>query len=451
MFKFSRKLSEVLLQWNFKIIHKALQRKRRQGNMGTSHTVTVSILPGARCMFDEPVQVKVNGLSPKQEVTLKATLTDETGETYRSFAYYKADENGELDLNCSAAKGGSYSGVKPMGLFWSLAPQTPFKRLMKKNVLSPYYVSIEVYNKADLPLAKCINERWFIGEGVTRTLVREGQIRATLFLPPGSGPFPGIIEMYGVGAHLLEHRACLLARHGFATLALAYYGYEDLPTNINEFHLEYFEDAVKYLLNHPKVKGPGIGVLGFSKSGDIALAMASFFPEICAAASINGCIASITSVLHYKGMTIPALQYETSRIRPTASGAYDILEAVDNPMEGTNQASLIPIEKAHGHLLFVVGEDDRNWKSSFYASEAIKLLEKHGKKNYTILSYPMAGHYLEPPYFPWCAASFHVVYGLPVLWGGDPWMHNAAQEDAWRKIQAFFQKHLNGEKIRNQL
>lgn len=36
-------------------------------------------------------------------------------------------------------------------------------------------------------------------------------------------------------------------------LALAYFRFEDLPENLNEVHLEYFEEAVDFMLQHPKV------------------------------------------------------------------------------------------------------------------------------------------------------------------------------------------------------
>lgn len=51
----------------------------------------------------------------------------------------------------------------------------------------------------------------------------------------------------------MEYRASLLAGHGFATLALAYYNFEDLPKEINSIHLDYFEEALCYMLQHSEV------------------------------------------------------------------------------------------------------------------------------------------------------------------------------------------------------
>nr|XP_033807439.1 HEAT repeat-containing protein 4 isoform X2 [Geotrypetes seraphini] len=220
-----------------------------------STAAALSISPSPRCLFDAPVRVQVSGLAPLQEVTLRASLTDEGGELFQSSARYRAESNGELDLSRSPALGGSYSGVEPMGWLWALTPSKPFKRLVKRDVLSPFCLQLEVFEGHGAPgklLCKGTNERSFLREGASRIPVREGRVRATLFLPPGAGPFPGIIDISGTGGGLPEYKASLLASHGFAALALAYYGYEDLPKDMKEFHLEYFEEAVNYMLKHPQ-------------------------------------------------------------------------------------------------------------------------------------------------------------------------------------------------------
>lgn len=74
-----------------------------------------------------------------------------------------------------------------------------------------------------------------------------------MWYSPGAGPFPGIIDLFGSGGGLCEYRASLLAGHGFAVLALAYFRFEDLPEYLNDMHLEYFKEAVDFMLQHSKV------------------------------------------------------------------------------------------------------------------------------------------------------------------------------------------------------
>ncbi|KAJ1104034.1 hypothetical protein NDU88_001449 [Pleurodeles waltl] len=417
-------------------------------------TVSVRIAPSAKCLFDDPVRISVSGLSPLQEVTLRASLTDETGVPFRSSARYRADGSGELDLTSSPALGGSYTGVEPMGMVWSLLPETPHRRLVKRDVQTPFFVNFEVYEGHAPPghlLAQVTNERGFLGEGVQRIPVREGKVRATFFQPPGPGPFPGIIDIYGTGGGLPEYRASLLASRGFATLALAYYSYEDLPKQMKEFHLEYFEDAVNYMLRHPQIKGPGIGLLGHSKGGDLVLSMASLLKGITAAATINGAVTTVGAALHYKDLILPPISFDVKRRTFPQPGIVNIVECMDNLLAPENRKSLIPVEKSEGKLLFIVGEDDQNWKSEFMANAAADILQAHGKERPDIVVYPGTGHYIEPPYFPMCAASMHFLVGMPVMWGGEPRAHSRAQEEAWKKIQDFFRNHLDKEPLASKL
>ncbi|XP_040831262.1 acyl-coenzyme A thioesterase 2, mitochondrial-like isoform X3 [Ochotona curzoniae] len=383
---------------------------------------TVSVEPAGPSCWDEPLRIAVRGLAPEQPVTLRSALSDEKSALFRAHARYCADARGELDLERAPALGGSFAGLEPMGLLWSMEPEKRFWRLIKRDVQTPFVVELEVLDGHDPEpervLTRAVLERHFLPPGVRREAVRAGRVRATLFLPPGPGPFPGIVDIFGVGGGLLEYRASLLAGKGFAVLALAYYNYEDLPKGLETLHLEYFEEAVNYLLSHPE--------------------------GITAAVIINGSVVIIGGTSHYKDVTLPPIGPNKSRIKMTKDGLVDIVDALDSPLEEPGLKSLIPVEKAECSLLFLVSEDDHNWKSEFYANEASKRLQAHGKEKPQIICYPGAGHYLEPPYFPLCRASHHVLVGGPVFWGGEPRAHAVAQVDAWEQLQAFFHKHLGG-------
>lgn len=197
-----------------------------------------------------------------------------------------------------------------------------------------------------------------------------------------------------------------------------------------------------------QVKGPGVGLLGISKGGDLCLSMASFLKGITAAVIINGSVANVGGALHYKGETLlPPLGSDRNRIKVTKDGFADVLDVLNSPLEGPDQKSLIPVERADCAFLFLVGQDDHNWKSEFYASEASKRLQARGKDKSQIICYPGAGHYIEPPYFPMCWASLHTLVGSPTIWGGEPRAHARAQVDAWKQLQTFFHKHLGGKEL----
>ena len=56
-------------------------------------------------------------------------------------------------------------------------------------------------------MAKLEMERLLMAPGVRRVLVHEGRVRAALYLPPGDGPFPGVVDMFGSVGGLMEFRS----------------------------------------------------------------------------------------------------------------------------------------------------------------------------------------------------------------------------------------------------
>ncbi|XP_062293398.1 acyl-coenzyme A thioesterase 1 [Scomber scombrus] len=409
-----------------------------------SSQIRLRILPSVRCLFDKLVQLKVEGLAPHKPVELRSKVVDDSGVTFKASALYKADETGKVDVCRASSLGGSYTGVEPMGLFWAMAPETPHTKIMKKNVLSPTLVEIEALSgETGEVLASETNERGYMTEGMKRIPVQEGRIRGVLFIPPGKGPFPGIVDMYTFGGRLTEPRASLLANKGYVVLALAYLAYQDLPKNPENLDLEYFEEAVTYLRRQPEVKGSGIGILSTSHSVALALAMSSFFPGISATVCINGCNANTVFPLHYKDIVFPPLSPVVENVRFKDSGVLEIRDALPDPTLEENRASLIPLESASCQFLFAVSEDDQNWNSAFFAKQATAMLKSHGKESFELVSYPKAGHLLEVPHMPYCPSGVHAAIGMAVAFGGEPKAHSEAQLDLWERVQEFFKRHLD--------
>ncbi|KAI5615128.1 acyl-coenzyme A thioesterase 1, partial [Silurus asotus] len=154
-----------------------------------SSGVRLRILPSSSCFFDESVQIKVSGLSPGEHVELQAKHKDDKGVVFKASATYQADGQGDVDLNNHPSRGGSYTGVEPMGLFWSMMPESPHKKLLKKDASSPVLVHIEAHRDGQI-LSQETNERRFMADGVKRVPVNEGRLRGTLFIPPGQFTFP---------------------------------------------------------------------------------------------------------------------------------------------------------------------------------------------------------------------------------------------------------------------
>ncbi|XP_010013950.1 PREDICTED: LOW QUALITY PROTEIN: acyl-coenzyme A amino acid N-acyltransferase 2-like [Nestor notabilis] len=268
-------------------------------------------------------------------------------------------------------------------------------------------------------------------------------VRGALFLPPGPGPFPGVVDLFGGAGGLIEFRAGLLASRGFAVLALAFFAYDDLPRTLSQLDMEYFEEATTVLLQHPKVQGPGLGVIGISKGAEVALAMATFLPQGVATVWINGTGLG-TAFLHgnplvYKDISLPAIPYGLERVLITEMGALDNSAVFGDPQDPTHRSSAIPVEKIKGKVLFVVGEADRSLNSKLFARLAMAQMPPEQSH---LLSYPGAGHLIEPPCSPLCSISSIRSSPLPLLWGGEVKPHAEAQEHSWKEIIRFLEKHL---------
>ncbi|KAM4049899.1 acyl-coenzyme A amino acid N-acyltransferase 1-like isoform 1-T2 [Anomaloglossus baeobatrachus] len=401
-------------------------------------------------LVDEPVKIQAWGLPPDQIITLRAWVKDEKGQLFNSRAFYKTDMEGKVDLEKSTATGGDFHGVCPMGLFWALKPTTPFLRLIKRDVMgSPFLVHLELYSSlmlnplpGDEPAATKVIERWHSAPGVQRILIREGRVRGALFLPPGEGPFPGVIDMFGGVGGLLEFRSSLLASRGFASLALAYFAYDDLPSFLGEVDLKYFEEAAQFLCDHPKVSGDGVGVVAICKGAEMALAMASYLPQVAATVCINGTNAVNGNNLVYGDLLVNGIPYIVERLLVTDVLSLSVANTMEDPRKPEYQDSIFPLEKARGPILFMVGDKDENYNSLFFAREAKSRAEKYGKKDVYVQCYPGAGHLIEPPGSPFCLVSQSPFFPLPLNWGGELIPHCRAQETSWKELQEFLRTNI---------
>ena len=152
-------------------------------------------------LVDTKVKILVSGLERKQNVTLQARIVGEKGEVFESYAHYIADKDGGIDVGSDSSFGGSYRGVEPMGLIWSmkLAPgQRKGTRLIKRDVTKPFEVELKCFGDhispnegLHQPLSSVTFEQWYMEDGVKRIVLKDQRLHGTLFIPPGDGPFPG--------------------------------------------------------------------------------------------------------------------------------------------------------------------------------------------------------------------------------------------------------------------
>ena len=187
-----------------------------------------------------------------------------------------------------------------------------------------------------------------------------------------------------------------------------------------------------------KIQQPGIGVISTSKGAEIGLAMACYLKQVIATVCINGATTTTAVPLRYQDLVVTPIQQALERMEVHVSGAV----CFRHTTQYLQNKNILPVEKAQGKILFIVGENDECLDSKLHAQKAMDRLQRHGRSSGRMLAYPGAGHLIEPPYSPVCFVAWFPVLGQPMCFGGDLMAHAAAQEHSWREIQKFFRKHL---------
>ncbi|XP_068611219.1 peroxisomal succinyl-coenzyme A thioesterase-like [Brachionichthys hirsutus] len=418
--------------------------------MTQSAPPVLSVLP-TRALVDEKFKVVVENLPPGSPVTLHSLHQSEDKDYWEAFGHYISDHRGVVSVAEDLSFGGTYTGTEVMGLLWSMRPVPGSRagiRLRKKNVCTPMLINISVYRghlaegfMDQCPLASVLIERWYLAPGVRRIDISEKGVRGTLFIPPGPGPFPGVLDMWGGGGGLLEYRSSLLASHGFASFALEYVKPGQMEKA--DVGLSYFETAFNILKDHPQVIPDRIGILGFCLGSNVAMYLvteSNVIKPLCCV-SVGG----FHFVLHeFTVRGIHELTVKHSNMIRVDENNHQIWRDM-GPEFLKDPSKKLNVEKINCPVLLVSGHDDQNMAAGENAEDLFQRMKATGKEHLlTSLQYPDAGHQIQPPFSPHCRASYSMsdAQKVMVLWGGQTKPHSDAQEDSWKKILAFLQHHL---------
>ncbi|XP_076807081.1 bile acid-CoA:amino acid N-acyltransferase-like [Clavelina lepadiformis] len=446
--------------------------------MGSCPTIEVSSIDS---MSDQPISIIIKGLQPNQLFTLHSWLLSDNQNTFDCIAQYISNEKGIVSLEKDKSIAGSYIGNKPMGLFWAMQPsiwnKKPHARLAKLDVTTPMVVTITVYNarinslqnlhsmkmtgKLDsLELASIEINRWFMSPGtkrITFTMEKDG-IHGSLFIPPGVGPFPGVITLFGGYPGTMEFKASLLASHGFAALALAYYGVPGLNETFSfkepnfVLDLGYFERAVNILCKHSQIYSHrGVGIIGLSASSSMILALSVHIEAIKCVIWLSGSIYPVFVSLGYKKNVYKSVPFDGESFtnfielgdNRIVSGRY-FHPKYNSENRPSNDSVINFYEQSDVAFMFIAGLDDENAPAEFHANEANRLLTKAKHPNFKILRYPGAGHLIEPSYAIHNFLTAQKGLNYFINWGGSTVPHCAAQKDSWQKQIEFLKSNIGG-------
>lgn len=180
-------------------------------------------------------------------------------------------------------------------------------------------------------------------------------------------------------------------KKGKVVLSLPYTGAEGLPQLPEEIPLEYFASAIRWLGQQKAVNPDKIVVMGASKNAELALTLASVFPDL-----ISGAIAYAPSSVSWSNTTLP---YNSDEIKAswTLQGqdipfiSMEKIQGGEIPELNTRaywerglakeedaERAFIPVEKIKGPVLLLSGKADKVWPSAYMADQLEARAEKYG-------------------------------------------------------------------------
>jgi pimeloyl-ACP methyl ester carboxylesterase len=282
--------------------------------------------------------------------------------------------------------------------------------------------------------------------------VREAEVIGTFIVPDGPGPHPGVVALSGSGGGVPSWWGDLLAPHGIAVLAAAYFGVDPLPSALCEIPVETVAAAGDWLGRRPEVRNGRVGLVGGSKGAELALLAATTYPELLGpvAAIAPSCVAwfgvdltggvavaSPRSSWTLGGQPVPFVPFPGVGYERTERGLRSVgIYAAALQQADAVAAAAIPVERAAGPLLLLSGGQDAACPSTAMARTIVDRMKAHGRSgDVRHLDFPECGHVVVRPWAPGQAPA------TPYDNGGTAEALDAAHEEALPEVV----RHLRGD------
>ncbi len=419
----------------------------------------LSVTP-ADALIDEPRQILVQGLAPRERITITTSTERAGGTLWQSQAEFEATDDGVVDLTAQAPVSGSYQGVSSMGLLWSQEPaQANRREVFPDSVTQPLLTNITVNTKNNT-LQATLTQR-LMDEGVQRIEVREEGLVGTLFLPATPGPHPAVMILNGSGGGINEPRGALYASRGYIAFALGYFKAPGLSDYISNTPLEYFKKGMDWLRRTQQPLDGFVALSGQSRGGELVLLLASIYPRDVSAviAYVPGAVVHSGQnaadpkvgregpawLLDGKPLTHVWQDNKTATWAPFDEGpsphrhARAIMTALQDP-DAVARAR-IKVENIEGPIILLSATDDGAWPSSLYSKMIYDHLHEVGFGHVVQwVDTKDGGHSIVFPYVPTTQLVYsHPVSGKVNTGGGQPEANAQSDEHSWAAVKDFLQ------------
>jgi pimeloyl-ACP methyl ester carboxylesterase len=220
---------------------------------------------------------------------------------------------------------------------------------------------------------------------------RHGQVDVELFVRDG-GKHPLLVGLGGgEGGNAWASERWKPQRdrfldQGYALLALGYFGTANSPEKLDRISLDGVHAAITKAAQDPRVDGRCIAVVGGSRGAELALLLASHYPDIKAVVAIvpgSAVFPALTDAMTTPGFSIH--DRSLPFVPMTWSATPDLLVgnlrgAFETIMrdESAMQRAAIAVEQIHGPVQFVSAAQDEMWPSKEMADAMMRRLKANG-------------------------------------------------------------------------
>jgi dienelactone hydrolase len=371
----------------------------------------LAVVPGTS-LVDQPVSIEFSGVRPHDLVRLSVAEGGWVGS-----AVFRADRRGGVSPAREPALHGTYTGLAPMGLFWSMRSGAG---------PGPYFGGTARVTAAvrGVVVARATVERLGKAAGVTE---RPVAVRGAGFLGRFYRPAPGTDKHVPVlliggseGGLSMTGEAALLASHGYPALDVAYFGAQGVPRNLERIPLEYFVRAARWLAHRAGVDGRRLVVYGVSRGTEAAMLLAAHFPKLFAGVVVLSPAARVNAAFVTGALGRGAAAW-TIGGRPIAPG------------------SALPFGSIRADVFVTAGLEDNLFLSYTALLTIESKLRRRPHRRVVATIYQHAGHFVDTaiPYLPFDDAYYNEALGVTETLGGTSAGESAARADEWPRILRF--------------
>lgn len=426
-----------------------------------SNNAQIVIKPSNQVLMGTPISILLQQLPPKKIITLHAYRRDWNSLLY-SFSTYQSDEYGQVSIGQAEALSGTYIGIDALGIFWSMSHPTSDSIRLPFNIKDLKHYTIYFAIECDLKIIA--TEQLELLEklpNVVSEKINDDSLKAIFHYPKDVQHLPVLILLSGSegGYDNVSKMAQIIASHGYAVLALAYFKIDPLPKYLAKIPLEYPFHAIDWIKGKPNIDRTRIIIAGGSRGGELALLLASMRSDLKGVIAVEpSCVLwqglphSLLSIFFSEpawtlnGNTLPYLDNRLSLPTLAKFGTdakqIELIHLYEGLFDNTLEIepATIKVENIKGPILLIAGKDGCVWPAYKMCNIIERRLDSlHFAYPVRGLYYKNAGHYvtITPSLNPTIDYKYEQ---LKV--GGTDSGNASAQIDSWNKIIEFLRTNF---------